>query len=180
MSFYPPDQGPSEAPYDPYDPNRISDRPAGAGYSRQAGLERAKPPGIAMIVVGALNLLLAMGAFGLSLVYSSVPPAEFERMMQQQHPELIRDLKAQGKTVQDILNIIIYLCVGGGISGIVTGIIGIVGGILMLRGAGYGFAVFSAIVIAVPVVSCCCIGGQAVGIWALVILFQDEVKAAFH
>src|SRR5882672_7003649 len=43
---------------------------------------RASLPAIFLIIVGVLNLLGAFGAFGFSYVYSRVPPAEVEKMME--------------------------------------------------------------------------------------------------
>jgi hypothetical protein len=183
MSFYPPDEGaPEQPPYDPYDPSRLTEGPPHAGFSLQAGLDRVKAPAIGMILAAALNLLAALFSFVFGLYFAAIPASEVERILMQQQPENVRQLKSMGWSVQDILNLYIYSGIGGGITGVLSGIIGLIGGILMLRGIGFGFAVFASVVMAIPVISCtgCCGLGEAMGIWALVILFNDEVRAAFH
>ena len=44
---------------------------------------------------------------------------------------------------------------------------------------GWGMAVTAAILAVFPCTSPCCLAGIPIGIWALVILFKPEVKAAF-
>jgi hypothetical protein len=182
MSFYPPDQGPPEQPYDPYDPSGLGDRPQGPGFSREAGLEKLKPPAIGMICAAAVNLIAALFAFIVGLIYAAIPASEIEKILAQQQPENLRQFKNMGWSVQDIMNLYVYGGIGEGIAGIVSGIIGLIAGILMLRGKAFGFAVFGSIVMAIPVISCsgCCGLGEAMGIWSLVILFNEEVKAAFQ
>jgi hypothetical protein len=74
----------------------------------------------------------------------------------------------------------------GGI-GIVTAAIGLlIAGLLiyaameMKKLKQWGLAVAASILAMVPCISPCCIIGLPMGIWALVILMKDEVKAAFH
>ena len=44
----------------------------------------------------------------------------------------------------------------------------------------WGLAVAASILAMVPCISPCCIIGLPIGIWALVVLMKDEVKAAFR
>jgi hypothetical protein len=74
----------------------------------------------------------------------------------------------------------------GGV-GIVAGIIGLAVGVVILMGAlkmknltSYGFAMTSAILAMVPCVSPCCLVGLPIGIWAVVVLTDPAVKAAFR
>jgi len=75
---------------------------------------------------------------------------------------------------------------GGGIN-LAFGAFGLVMGVLILIGAmkmknleNYSFAVVSAFIAMIPCVSPCCLLGLPFGIWALVVLNDDSVKAAFR
>jgi type IV secretory pathway VirB2 component (pilin) len=74
-----------------------------------------------------------------------------------------------------------------GTLGIVSAIIGIVVAGFVLYGAlrmkkleGYAWAMTAAILALIPCVSPCCVIGLPIGIWALIVLLQPEVKAQFH
>jgi hypothetical protein len=74
-----------------------------------------------------------------------------------------------------------------GAMGVVSGVVGIVVGVIVFLGAqkmkaleSYGFALTAAILAMVPCVSPCCLIGLPIGIWALVVLNDANVKAAFH
>ena len=56
----------------------------------------------------------------------------------------------------------------------------IVGGIQMLKRRRYSLAMLAAILAIVPVTSVCCIPGIPIGIWALIVLLNRDVKAAFQ
>jgi hypothetical protein len=69
----------------------------------------------------------------------------------------------------------------------IISIIGVPGGILMLIAAlkmkkleSYGLAMAGAILGMIPYLSPCCLLGLPFGIWALVVLADSSVKAAFH
>ncbi|MGH9882007.1 MAG: hypothetical protein ACRD6N_11280, partial [Pyrinomonadaceae bacterium] len=56
----------------------------------------------------------------------------------------------------------------------------IFGGIQMLRARRYSIALVAAILALIPLSSVCCIPGIPIGIWALIVLRQPEVMAAFE
>lgn len=73
----------------------------------------------------------------------------------------------------------------GGI-GIVFSIIGIIIGVIILMGSmkmkrleSYGFAMAATILAMIPCISPCCLLGLPIGIWALVVLLDQNVKTAF-
>jgi hypothetical protein len=68
----------------------------------------------------------------------------------------------------------------GGAFGIVMDALVIIGAINMLRVGSFGLAITGAIVSAIPCASPCCILGIPFGIWALVVLNDADVKAAFR
>lgn len=92
---------------------------------------------------------------------------------------LVAGPAAQG---QDALPLVF----GGGIN-LVFGAFGLAMGALILIGAmkmknleNYSFAMAAAIIAMIPCISPCCLLGLPFGIWALVVLNDDSVKAAFR
>ena len=64
--------------------------------------------------------------------------------------------------------------------GFVIGIVVIVGAMKMKNLENYGFAMAASIIAMVPCISPCCLLGLPFGIWALVVLSDQQVKAAFR
>ena len=56
----------------------------------------------------------------------------------------------------------------------------IYGGIQMLKARRYSIALLAAILAVIPVSSVCCILGIPIGIWALIVLRNPEVRASFE
>jgi hypothetical protein len=77
------------------------------------------------------------------------------------------------------LTAIIFIPLVSLISIIVAPVI-IYGGIQMLKARKYSLAMFAAILALIPVSSICCIPGIPIGIWALVVLRDPEVRAIFE
>jgi hypothetical protein len=187
MSYDP--SSPEGLPPDRPEPGVPYERPegdVGAARSHEAVRGRVQMPAIFLIVVAILNLLLALGCFGFAVVYSRIPEdqaEEIEKMMQKDEwqKKNLEEMKKAGYTMQDILKMYVYGGFGGGAVGLVTSLLILLGGIQMLRLRSYGLAVFSSILVALPCISgsaCCCLG-EGIGIWALVVLMNPEVRAAF-
>jgi hypothetical protein len=152
-------------------------------------LESAPPasrttlPGIFLIVVGAVNLLLGGICCFIGYGASQVPTEQLRRELERQQPGNLKAMEEAGWTVQDIQNLYLY---GFGIGGCVVIIVGlfiILGGIMMCVRKAYFLAVVASILAAFPVISlsaCPCIFGLGIGIWALVVLFSADGKAAFQ
>ncbi len=62
----------------------------------------------------------------------------------------------------------------------IMGIVVILGAIKMKNLQSYGFAMAAAIIAMIPCVGPCCLLGLPFGVWALVVLCDDQVKAAFR
>jgi hypothetical protein len=155
----------------------MSYEPDSYGPEPSAAAGRANAPGIFLIVTGILNLLVALGCGGFAVMFAAMPSQMLEQAMEQQSPEQRRQMEEQGIGPQQLRNIYVY---GGGIPGVLgllTAPITLFGGIQMCRLRGYGLAVFGAVL---ALFSGCCVVGQAAGIWALVVLMDPDVKAAFR
>jgi type IV secretory pathway protease TraF len=125
---------------------------------------RLQLPASGLIIVGALNamsgVVLILGRLA-SLVNG--PEREFTN-----------DARRLG-----YLTAIIFIPLVSLISIIVAPVI-IYGGIQMLKARKYSLAMFAAILALIPVSSICCIPGIPIGIWALVVLRDPEVRAIFE
>ncbi|MGA7700516.1 MAG: hypothetical protein WCB27_12965 [Thermoguttaceae bacterium] len=83
-------------------------------------------------------------------------------------------------------NDMIPMMVGGG-ANVAAGVFKCIVAIVMLVGAtkmkkleSYSFAMAAAIIAMIPCISPCCLLGLPFGIWALVVLGDGSVKAAFQ
>jgi hypothetical protein len=143
---------------------------------------RVQGPAIGLIVVGVVNLLLALLAGGAGAIYATLDEKRFEDIMARQYAEQWKELQRQGWTPRDFLNIYVYSGFSEGALGVVTAILSIIAGARMLALKSYGFSVFTSVLVAIPCISCsgCCGLGEGIGIWALVVLMNEEVKAAFR
>jgi hypothetical protein len=146
-----------------------------------AARQRVQVPAILLIVAGVVSLVMeifpAMETFGAMVM----PPAQFEAQMEQQNPQSREQMKQLGWTPQGMQQGIAW---GFGIWSLLNplaSILVIVGGVCMLRLKGYSWAVFASVLSALPFCACsgCCGLGQIAGLWALVVLLNPEVRAAF-
>lgn len=132
-----------------------------------AALAKVRPPAIAVIVAMAISMLLQLVSIARNALGMALPVAAAD-------PNDPAAIPAWANAV------------GGGV-GIVISIIGLIAGALviycmtrMMRLEQYALAVTGAVIAMVPCVSPCCVLGLPFGIWALVILLQEDVKAAFR
>jgi hypothetical protein len=144
---------------------------------------RTTLPGIFLIIVGVVNLLL--GGFCCFIGYgaSQIPTEQLRRELERQQPGQLKVLEDAGWTVQDIQNLYLYGFGIGGLVAILVALLIILGGIMMCVRKAYALAVIGSILAAFPVLSlsaCPCIYGMGIGIWALVVLFSADGKAAFR
>jgi hypothetical protein len=165
----------------PYDPP--PDNPVPSHVVR----EKVKVPAIFLLVVGVLNVLAGFGLGGLSLYLFRVPPAEFAQRIEdveKSYPFLQRILqqaRAEGLTTEDMRQQgVVQYGVWAGVA-LFAGLLAVLGGVFMLKLRGYGLAVVGAGLTAIPCISPmgCCGIGEAIGIWALVVLFNHDVRMGF-
>jgi len=156
-----------ENPYQPSSYQLPNQGPSNRGYGQGGkpfNSTKVVAPGIALIVVGVLGLLLSIFSVGIAVL--GTPPAPdptktpFENSFQRGR---------YGPTAAVIQSGFIIL----------NSVI-IAGGIAMVRVKTWGLALTSTIIAMVNFGNCCCIIGLPVGIWSIVILFQEDVKRAFN
>jgi hypothetical protein len=143
---------------------------------------RVQLPAIFLIVVGVLNLLGAAGFAFFGVQLGGLPPAEFERLMQQRDPARWQQIQQQGMTPEQVLQIYFNGGVGLGVANLLSGVLMIWGGARMLSLKSYGLVVFASVLAALPCIStgACCGLGVIVGLWSVIVLANAEVRAAFR
>lgn len=143
---------------------------------------RVLAPAIGLIVVGILNLFLAAvpGFYGLAI--TKVPEAQLEAQMEKDHPKELADAKAQGWSVRQLIDMVIYGSYSLAAVDFLASFVVILGGVRLLSLKNYGLALMAAILAALPGVSCsgCCGLGNIVGLWAIVVLLAPDVRSAFQ
>ncbi|NNJ25475.1 hypothetical protein LzC2_15450 [Planctomycetes bacterium LzC2] len=140
-----------------------SSRRSGGGRAT----DRAKNPGIALLVVGGLSALISLGYSGLTIVGAMQgPPPERPGMPA---------AEAAGQKFG------FYAAAFGIPIGtfVLTGTI-LMGGYQMLNAQSWTWSLMGALAAMVPCCNFTFLIGFPIGIWALVVLFDPQVKTAFR
>jgi len=140
--------------------------PTAPANLRAYALDRVSGPGIALIVMGALGVPIAVIASVVNIVNlnAGVPPV----------PD-----PAMGEFFGEFQSGMMIGQVFGSVIGIGVSILLIVGGVKMKNLRSYGLCMAAAILAAIPCFSSCCCLEVPFGIWALVVLADKQVSAAF-
>ena len=175
-----------EADYDDDRPRRRrgdSDNRQDAFEDLQRGRAKAAGSGSPLAVVAGLALVVSMLVFALSLASPGTlndPPIDFSiGRLKSQPPSPrgdaeIRRLelkKVEGRKVNPARS-------AGAALGVACNLLAVVGGLRMKEVADYGLAMTGAVAAVIPCSGCCCLT-VPVGVWALLVLLDPDVKAAF-
>jgi hypothetical protein len=156
----------------------------GSDAATDAAMARTNLPGIFLIVVGVINLLGALGTGFTAVKNVTMTREEFEAGQKvteglggpfaaQAKNMTYEDQKRQGATIYGIW------CVAS----LLGAVLPIIAGVRMRSLQSYGLCMAGAIVSVVPclsVSSCPCFFGAAIGIWAIVVLANADVRNAFR
>jgi hypothetical protein len=129
-------------------------------------------PAVALIVVGAIDGLQSIYALSRNLLGlnndGEAPPNV------QDKPELMEIYNAL-QPYQGVIN------TTGTVLAMLCAIVIILAGVQMLRRKMYPLCITGSILAATPCLSflACCLVGEAVGIWAFIVLLQADVKRSF-
>lgn len=165
----PPPEGAAESDNPYQSPTDYQALPAG-GFSqpvpdlRVYSLSRVAGPAIALIVTGALGLVVQL----ISVIFQLATINMGMRGGRGGGPDPALIMASSGINV-------FFGCVA-----IVMAILVILGAVRMKNLRNYGLSMTSAIVAMIPCVSPCCLLGLPFGIWALVVLSDGRVQAAFR
>ena len=126
--------------------------------------QRVAGPATALMVTAILSLILLGGSIVLNLVQIGAGP-----MMRFQHRHDVFPMMVGGGA-----NAI------WGVFEIAVAVVILIGAMRMKKLESYGFSMAAAIIAMIPCISPCCLLGLPFGIWALVVLSDGSVKAAFR
>ena len=155
--------------------------PHGGGvYTVAQGKVRA--PAIAMLVVGILYLLVAIGGF----VYVS-NPAAFDTAVEKNVSDIEGNKKLSPEqrdngagfvtSTLELFEESSWLLLAGQV---IAGVIILVGGIKMIKLTSVGWTRIGAMAAMIPCLSPVCVLGIPVGVWVLLTSLNDDVKEGFR
>jgi hypothetical protein len=139
--------------------------------------QRVQAPAICLIVVGILNLFGALYMLANGILWTVGP--DFILDAQKNLPPAFQNPGA-AREEQQMQGMLISYPIA--FFGFLASVLPIFGGIRMMSLKSYALSICGAICAMVPCISCtaCCGAGEAIGIWALVVLLKSEVKSAFQ
>ena len=156
------------------------DRPPNSGERVALARRKTALPGLLLIMSGLLCVLIELSMLGLMAtkptffyeqmvgwVKNAIPPGA-EQQKQLDELKKNEDALRIDKPVNMISTLI----------GLVLNLLSITGGFAMRSGSGYGLALTGAITAIIPFGGCCCVT-MPVGIWALIVLLNRDVKEGF-
>ena len=129
-------------------------------------------PAIALVVVGVIDGVQAI--YGLSRNLSGANEGNPPPPNVQENPQLMEIYDAM-QPYQGVIN------TTGTALAVLCAVVIVLAGVQMLRRKMYPLCVTGSILAAIPCLSflACCLIGEGVGIWALVVLMQSDVKQTF-
>jgi uncharacterized membrane protein len=135
--------------------------PPGGGY----GVAQAKvaAPAIALMITAGLGIFLQLVGLLVKLLGIGIGAA----LAETQEQRLLQLISGP-------------ISIFFGVVGVIIGVVVLLGAMKMKRLESYGFAMTAAILAMIPCVSPCCLLGIPIGIWAVVVLVNPEVKTAFR
>ncbi|HZV06823.1 MAG TPA: hypothetical protein VE999_17200, partial [Gemmataceae bacterium] len=138
---------------------------------------RVQTPAICLIVVGILNIFWALYMLANGILWTVAP--DFIINAEKRFSPALQNQAATPDQLQ-MQGIIVSYPVA--ILAFVASVLPILGGIRMLSLKSYALSVCGAVSAMVPCLSCmaCCGVGEGIGIWALVVLLNPDVKSAFQ
>ncbi len=128
--------------------------------------DRVKAPAIALIVVGLLDALTGISW----IMFRSLLRELFRNNMSQSDFERYERSFSSGSHILTVIGIVVLLTISGFI---------VFGGIEMMKLRNRPLAITASILAIIPCCDACCPISIPVGIWALIVLLNDEVKRAF-
>lgn len=136
------------------------------------------PPGAGPVAASkvsgpAIGLLITAGLGGLMNLITLVSLAAGKRSFMLPHAEIPPEVAELMEKFGSSLSMI------SGLLGLVLAALVAYGAWQMLKIRSFGWALTAAILAVIPCTSPCCLLGLPIGIWALIVLYQPEVRAAF-
>lgn len=139
------------------------------GISESVIDQKLKIPAIGIITTGALGGLLSLYGVIATLLGSN-KNAEIPPGMPPEAAALLKKYLSVMETFNLPLNLL----------ALVMSVVTLMAGIRMLQRRSYGLVMTGVIIGMLPCLSACCCTGLPFGIWALVVLSNEEVRKSFH
>jgi hypothetical protein len=155
------------------------------GPDFEAARQQVSTPGMVLLIGGILNVLLALYAGASGVQVASLTPEQFEEKVIapaiQQNPKAA-DLLSKPEIVEKLRWGFGPGLIGWAAVALVLGLVVCFAGVRMRQLRSWGLAVTGGFLAAIPCLSytACCGFGEVAGIWALIVLFRDEVRSAFR
>lgn len=156
--------------------------PAGGGRAA----EMTNLPGIFLLIVGILNVLGAIyfiisGFQGMSQSKQVQIQTEMKGLTPEQKKQM-EEMEKAGWSPEKIVQTSAGSVIAVGFLALLASIVTILAGIKMRALQSYGLAVAGSVLAIIPCISPagCCLVGEGIGIWALVVLLNSDVKSAFR
>lgn len=144
-------------------------RPSTPGISESAIDEKMKVPAIGIITTGALGALLSLAGV-ITTLSGSNKVAELPPGLPPEAAGLLKSYLSAMEPFNLPLNLL----------ALILSSLTLVAGIKMLQRRSYGLVMAGVIVGMIPCLSGCCCTGLPFGIWALIVLSNEEVRKSFH
>jgi hypothetical protein len=164
---------------DRWDDDRGRGRPLGG--DPVVGRQKVKGAGTVLMVYGIFSLLLALVALGLYFGSPDTVAKPYHDMMKDMTKDVPKQ-PGQPDPVPPYDEFKQQMVLQGGIGSVIAALCSLVttiGGMRMRAASNRGLAMTGAILGMIPCTNSCCLIGLPVGIWALVVLSNPDVKAAF-
>jgi predicted Zn finger-like uncharacterized protein len=161
-----PTRRPAADEYEEEPPEEDFDRPRRFSRAQERAKGRIMAPAICLLVAAILGVLAGLLQIGISFTpQPPLPPP------QPGEPEWIREFQKSSRGPTALI---------GGVIGVVYCGIIIFASIQMLNMRMWGFSLAGSIMSMINCFNCCCILGLPFGIWATIVLSDQEVKNAFR
>jgi hypothetical protein len=144
-------------------------RPSTPGISESAIDEKMKVPAIGIITTGALGALLSLAGV-IATLSGSNKVAELPPGLPPEAAGLLKSYLSAMEPFNLPLNLL----------ALILSSLTLVAGIKMLQRRSYGLVMAGVIIGMIPCLSGCCCTGLPFGIWALIVLSNEEVRKSFH
>ena len=138
----------------------------GAG-AHTAALQKVKLPAIFLIATAVIGALFALLGLVLNLLGTFHAASVWGRPMSREEEQIMAMFSGGMGIISALIGLIMAILI-------------FIGALKMMRLESYGLAIAVSIIAMIPCVSPCCFMGLPFGIWALVVLCNNDVKTAFH
>lgn len=153
-----------------------------SSHSDRSAEARTSAPGICLVVVGILNMVLAVFVLreGLNIQRMTLP--QFQQTLQDNPLWGVTTGNKKAAPTEEHKSASALGYIGLAVLNFLGALLTIYGGINMRSLSHYGLAVVGSVWALVPFLSlsACCGIGEIVGVWALVVLLSQEVRSAFQ